>query len=606
MKIINVCLIILLLSCWNARGQDHLIQHIWGRTLLSLNGKWNYIVDPYESGFYNYRREPFDQSPAKKGGFYEDRTPAAKNDLVEYDFDRSPTLQVPADWNSQYNELKLYEGTVWYRKKFDMQPKSGRRYVLYFGAVNYEAQVYLNGTKLGIHEGGFTPFQFEITGLLKNGENIITVKADNTRKKDGIPSVNTDWWNYGGITRDVWITELPETYINDYHIQVTRSEPGLIKGYVYLNGKSAGKQVHISIPEARKQETVTTDASGKAVFEMPAADLIAWTPEQPKLYKVIINSGEDTVSDRIGFRTMGVKGQDILLNGKPVFWRGISLHDENPLIPGRLRSAEDMRMLLQMAKELHCNFVRLAHYPHNEEMLRLADEMGLMVWAEIPVYWAVSWEHEATWQNAAQQLTELIERDKNRASVVVWSVGNETPLGAARFQFMSRLVQKARSLDSSRLISAALEVRREGKRILVDDSLAEKLDIVSINEYGGWYWGKPEELSSYQFEIKYHKPVVISEFGADALAGYHSTTADRWSEEYQESVYRQQLRWLPALPGLRGIIPWVLMDYRSPRRLHPVYQNFWNRKGLINETGQKKKAFTVVQQFYKEMDKKYQ
>jgi len=459
-----------------------------------------------------------------------------------------------------------------------------------------------------MHRGGFTPIQYEVTGKLDpSGDNFVVVKADNTRHADAVPTINTDWWNYGGITRDVFIAEAPGTFIKDYEVQLAKNEPGTLAGYVQLNGGGrAGQTVTLSIAEAGIRQTLKTDTAGRATFRFPARKLSLWSPQSPRRYAVSLSSGNDVVQDKIGFRTIQTRGQDILLNGKSTFLRGISIHDENPLIPGRARGEGDLRMLLTWAKELGCNYVRLAHYPHNEIMLRLADEMGLLVWAEVPVYWTIAWENPATYQNAENQLSDLISMGKNRASIVVWSVGNETPLSEPRLKFMTSLIKKARSLDDTRLIAAALELHREGTTVHVDDPLGEYLDLTSFNEYAGWYWGGiPDEITKYHFEIKYNKPVVISEFGGDALAGYHGDANTRWSEEYQEALYVNQLKMLSAIQGLRGMTPWILADFRATRRQHPVYQNGFNRKGLISSTGQKKKAFYVLQAYYRQQAAKY-
>lgn len=583
-------------------GDTSVIQNLLSRREVDLDGRWNYIIDPYQTGFYDYRRKPYDESASGKGGFYDDKKPADKGELVEYDFDHSPTLKVPADWNSQDDRLLFYEGAVWYRRKFTIAPQAGKRYFLCFGAANYEAHVYLNGKRLGMHKGGFTPFQFEVTDRLAAGENTVIVMVDNTRHQDEIPTVSTDWWNYGGITRDVWIASAPLTFIRDYQLQLAKNDPGMISGYVEVAGAQGAQAVSIEIPEAGVHATVTTDGSGRATVSLPVKKLEYWTPEDPRLYTVILRSGADRIEDKIGFRTIAVRGTDILLNGKPVFLRGISIHDEDPLIPGRNRGEGDLRMLLTWAKQLHCNYVRLAHYPHNEVMLRLADELGLMVWAEVPVYWTISWENPDTYANAQRQLTDMIDRDRNRASVIIWSIGNETPLSEPRLSFMSRLAARAHALDDTRLVSAALEVHRRGNEVIVDDPLGEKLDLVSFNEYAGWYWGdKPADLVNYRFTIKYNRPVVITEFGGDALGGYHADSLTRWSEEYQASLYRAQLEMLQRIPALRGMTPWILCDFRSPRRQNPVYQDFWNRKGLISETGQKKMAFNVLKAFYEKV-----
>lgn len=587
-------------------AQKNLIQNIQSRNLLSLNGKWNYIVDPYENGFYDYRHEPFDQSASKTGGFFDDRLPKDKSELLEYDFDHSPAMNVPGDWNSQSEKLELYEGSVWLRRKFEVQPVANQRYYLYFGAVNYEAHVYLNGKKLGIHKGGFTPFQFDVTDKLKPGTNSVVLKVDNTRKQDEIPTINTDWWNYGGITRDVFLAALPKTFVADYKIQLPKEKSNFITGFVQLSDSTANQKVTVSIPELKINSVVTTDQFGRAEVKLAYKNITLWSPENPKLYQVTLSTPNEKINDKIGFRRIEVVGSNVLLNGKSIFLRGISIHDENPLLAGRLRGEGDMRMLLQWAKELNCNYVRLAHYPHNEEMVRLADEMGLLVWAEVPVYWTISWTNPATYANAKQQLTDLIVRDKNRASVIVWSIGNETPLSEPRHQFMGNLATVARTLDDTRLVAAALEVHREGNTIILNDPLGEKIDLVSFNEYAGWYWGgTPKEITRYSFNIKYNKPVVITEFGGDALAGFHADEDTRWSEEYQQALYRNQITLLGKIDNLRGMTPWILTDFRSPRRQHPIYQNFWNRKGLMSETGKKKLAFFTLKDFYNQMQVKY-
>jgi beta-glucuronidase len=553
-------------------------------------------------GYLDYRQEPFDESPSGKGGFYENLNDDKAQGRIEYNFDLSPTLAVPGDWNSQEENLELYEGTLWYKRDFTISPEMNNRYFVHFGAVNYEAHVYLNGEKLGVHKGGFTPFQFEVTGNLKDGENFLVVMVNNTRKQDEVPTVNTDWWNYGGITRDVNLIITPKTFISDYKVQLADNKMDLINGYVQLNGASGKGNVQVEIPELRITESFNTDASGKVDFEIPVSNVNYWSPDEPVLYQVDISSGNESVRDEIGFRTIETQGKNILLNDKSIFLKGISIHDENPLVEGRLRTEGDMRMMLEWARELGCNFVRLAHYTHNEKMIRLADEMGIMVWAEIPVYWTISWENDATYKNAENQLLAAIKRDKNRASVIIWSVGNETPVTEARNKFMGNLVYKVRSLDNTRLVAAALEVEREGYTVTVDDPLGAKLDLASFNEYGGWYWDKPGELSKYTFDIHFDKPVVITEFGGGALAGFHGDKNTMWSEEHQEFIYEEQLKMLNKIDGLRGMTPWILVDFKSPRRQHPVYQNFWNRKGLISETGEKKKAYFVLQDYYESLD----
>ena len=589
-----------------------LIQNAMGRNTVSLNGKWNYIIDPYETGYYDYRYMAFDEMPNPgNGAFFLDKKSTDKTELIEYSFDASPTLWVPGDWNSQDDKLLYYEGTIWYRRLFDYKKSgSNNRVFVHFGAANYESDIYLNGKKLGKHIGGFTPFNYEITDLLKNEGNSLVVKVDNKRKREAVPTLNTDWWNYGGITRDVTLVEVPQTFILDYSVQLKKGTTNNeIIGFVQLSRSATQQPVKISIPELKVSTDIMTDASGKATFSIKQKKLERWSPENPKLYQVVISSNDDKVTDKIGFRTIETRGSDILLNGKSVFLRGICIHEENALRGGRAYSAQDAQMLLSTAKELNCNYVRLAHYPHNEYMIRLADEMGILVWEEDPVYWTIQWDNPSTFENARQQLTDVISRDKNRASVIIWSMANETPVSDARTEFLKKLAAHARVLDDTRLISAALEVHRNpsnpNERI-VEDPFAEYVDIVNFNQYVGWYDGLPEKCDNINWTIKYNKPVMISEFGGSALQGKHGDALTRFTEEYQEDLYARTVKMLSKIPQFRGVSPWILYDFRSPKRVLPNVQDGWNRKGLVGQNGTKKKAFFVLKNFYNEMEIKYQ
>jgi beta-glucuronidase len=585
-------------------SQESLIINVINRSTFSLNGKWNYIVDPYENGYYNYRYQPFEnfENPGK-GAYFTNAKPENKSDLVEYDFDKSAQINVPGDWNSQKENLFYYEGTVWYKKSFDYQKQnSSNRVFVYFGAVNYQADVYLNGKKLGRHIGGFTPFNFEITSQIKDKDNFLIVKVDNKRKKEGVPTLNTDWWNYGGITRDVQIIETPKNFIQDYFIQLDHNNSKVIKGFIKLNGEDiSNKEISISLPELGLDTKVATDERGYAEFTITSENISYWSPENPKLYDVSFKTNEDEIHDAIGFRTIKTEGSSILLNNNKIFLRGISIHEENPIRGGRAYSKEDAEQLLTWAKELGCNFVRLAHYPHNENMARLADQMGILVWEEIPVYWTVDWENKETYANAENQLSEVITRDKNRASVIIWSMANETPNSELRLAFLNKLANTARKLDSTRLISAALEVSNFSDNPFIktiNDPFADKVDVLSFNEYIGWYDGLPDKCSKIEWKINQNKPVIISEFGADAKYGFHADSLTRFSEEYQKNVYIETLKMLGKIQQLQGMTPWILVDFRSPRRPLPNIQDGWNRKGLIDSQGNKKEAFYILQKYY--------
>jgi len=589
-----------LLSGRGAAQVAPLIANINARQVTSLDGQWQAIVDPYDVGALDYRAQPLKNNHA----FYKNYKPQSESELVEYDFDTSGQLQVPGDWNTQRESLLFYEGSVWYKRSFDYAKSPKSRLFLHFGACNYLAAVYLNGQELGQHEGGFTPFDFEITDRVRAHGNFLVLRINNNRAKDQVPTVNTDWWNYGGITRPVTLLEVPETFVQDYFVQLEKGSTRQIKGWVQLNGPQPQQNVTIRIPEVGLTKTFQTDSKGRGEFSF-SAGLTLWSPENPKLYAVEIASQTDKVIERIGFRSIEVRGTDILLNGKPVFLRGISIHEEAPLRPGRAWSDDDARTLLSWAKELGCNFVRLAHYPHNESMLRMADQMGVLVWGEVPVYWTIQWENPQTLHNAENQLNEMIARDHNRAALIIYSVANETPISDARNRFLRQLIQNAHSADSTRLVSAALQAREvvEETRITIhlDDPIASDLDVLGNNEYIGWYVRRPGEADSIDWVSAYDKPLIMSEFGGDALFGNHGAPSTRWTEEYQESLYEHQIVMLKRIPFLRGMTPWILKDFRSPRRTLPRIEDYFNRKGLVSNHGEKKKAFFVLQKFYREL-----
>ena len=575
-----------------------LIQNVNAYESVSLNGDWNYIVDVQEEGYYDYRRNP------TPWGFFRNAKPQKPEDLIEYDFDKAPTMKIPSDWNTQDEQLFFYEGTVWFKKSFQAKPMSDSRTLLYFGAVNYDCHVWVNGKKAGHHVGGFTPFNFDISNLLNDGENVVIVKVDNKRHAEDVPTQIYDWWNYGGITRDVKLVKVPTTYLEDYNLQLKKAaDKAKVREIAFsakLNAKQAGHKVCVFIPELKLEQQLTTDSEGKvsATLKVAAKKLQLWNPENPKLYQVRISLDTKTIKDEIGFRTIETRDKQILLNGKPIFLKGISIHEEKTNGGGRANSIEDARTLLGMAKELGCNYVRLAHYPHNENMVREAERQGILVWSEIPCYWTIDWTNPKTFENAQQQLTDMIARDHNRANVIIWSIANETPHSAQRDDFLSRLAKHARSLDDTRLISMAMEVTEASNYVnRLHDNMNKYVDVVSFNQYIGWY-RDVNDAPKMKWEIPYNKPVIVSEFGGGAKYGYHGDKNQRWTEEFQENLYIENTAMLDKIDGLAGTTPWILKDFRSPRRVLPDVQDYYNRKGLFSDKGEKKKAFYVLKKWY--------
>jgi len=606
------------------RAPDPLLAHVRGREPRSLAGTWQAVIDPYGRA-------------AIAGVAPRDVRPQTPSDLGEFSFEGGLTLEVPGDWNSQDPRLVFYRGSVWYKTTFEHVPASGRRHFLWFGAANYRASVYLNGRLLGEHLGGFTPFNFEVSEGLRAGENLLVVRVDNDRTPEDVPTPVTDWQNFGGLTRDVLLVSVPGVFLRTWSVGLAFDGAEGVEVVAQLSGANGGELVRVAIPELGAEGMAPADAEGVARVRLDAAPE-RWSPENPRLYRVEIAAGDDRVEEEIGFRTLEVLGDEILLNGESIFLRGISLHEE---APGgrRAHSVEDARTLLGWARDLECNFVRLAHYPHNDHMAREADRLGLLVWAEIPVYWDVAFESEHTLELARTQLSELIERDRNRASVVVWSIGNETPMTEARLRFMIALVDHVRALDDTRLVSAALLTGAEALTPFVTraylpalfglvrdewvfpihDPLAERVDLAAVNEYFGWYYSGAigtlgpfsshhtrrvmlDNMERIRFELPAGKPLVVSELGAGAVAGRHAPEEELavYSEEYQALVYRRQLAMLERQPSLRGISPWVLKDFRSPMRMYQGVQDYWNRKGLVADDGTRKQAFGVLRDYYRQ------
>lgn len=629
------------------------------RKAQSLNGDWSVIVDPMDVG-----------APGSIfGGFVKNKTVKTGMELIEYDFEAADTLRVPGDWNSQEERLFFYQGIVWYSRTFEVSPTKGTRQHLWFGGANFDAQIFLNGEPVGRHQGGYVSFSYDVTERLNDGENRLMVRVDNRLSDQTVPTKRTDWWPYGGLTRDVMLVETPRAYIENAKLVLVDREARQIRAEVQTVKARKGTPVTVSFQELAAVFEGEVDARGRAVLEF-SVPVELWSPDSPKLYDVEITLGQgakaDQVQDRIGFRTIETQGRQILLNGEAITLRGISTHEEPIGEAGVAYSAEHAQRLLAEVKALNANFVRAAHYPYSRHMAHAADEMGVMMWAEIPVYWNIDWENTDTLESAQNMLSRLIHRDWNRASVIIWSVANETPYSEPRMAFLETLIDKARAWDDSRLVSAALlgggredfetvmthlAVRglakgglskrdwavmnaiklraglkapkaSDGLTVTVKDPLAKLVDIIAYNEYFGWYYSvffsdatgigedvlRPLMLDlmlDMRLESEVEKPIHVSEFGAGAKYGTRHTgegTPHIWSEDYQAEVYKAQLEMLANSPQVQGLTPWVLKDFRAMLRPLAGVQDYYNRKGLLDPEGQRKLAFDVLREHYEELE----
>lgn len=558
-----------------------------GRKKESLNGQWHYAVDQYDTCL---RQKWFKEWNRDAKGF---TLP------VDYSFDEWPFMYLPCCWNTTAPEYLLYEGPMVFTRKFEyVSGINSERVFLKIGAANYICRVFVNGNYAGMHRGGSTPAYFEIGEYLKRDNRVLLV-VDSTRRSTQVPTENTDWFNYGGVYRDIEIIRTPETYIKSFRLElIPDGTYSRMKAAVSLSDKVKAR-AEISVPELGICETIDVQNGVGEVIINAAPEL--WSPENPKLYEVHLSCLQDRVSDKVGLREVRVKGREITLNGKPIFLRGISAHEES-VKGGKALTDEERIENILLAKELGCNFMRVAHYPHSERMAMLADELGILLWEEVPVYWAIRFEREATYQDAENQLSEMILRDYNRASVIIWSVGNENLDSDARLKFMGGLADKAHELDKTRLVSAACLVNGEHNRI--EDRLAAYLDVIGLNEYCGWYTPDFAALPALLENSNPDKPVIVSEFGADALAGHHGTVSDKGTEECQADVYEKQVEALGKIPYIKGMTPWILYDFRCPRRTNSI-QKYYNTKGLTTtDKTYKKPAFYVLQKFYRELAEK--
>lgn len=615
------------------------------RQVTSLNGTWNFIVDPMgigaPGGFF--------------GGWASTRVPVDEWQLLEYSYPGARQIRVPGDFNTQFDDLLFYRDGVWYQRDVDVEMTEGSRYHLWFGGANYTTTVFLNGEPVAKQVGGYVPFSVDVTEHLKSGRNDLVVNVNNRLDANSVPTQRTDWWPYGGLIRDAMLVETPAGFITNARVTLDAGRES-IHVAVYTDGVEAGEVVSVAIPELDVDVKGTVNDEGSAEWDIEVTPEL-WTPESPRLYDVVYSAGTDMVSERVGFRTIETRGHTLLLNGEPVRFKGISTHEEPIGRDGAAYSRADMEILFAEAKALGANFVRAAHYPYSRHAAQVADEMGLFLWGEVPIYWNIAWQNPETKAIARDQVKRLVTRDWSRASVVIWSVANETPYSEPRMRFLEQLIDDVRAMDDSRLVSAALlgDTRRElkdvathlaaygvnnpevsederaifaavlaqagddapeagsGFDLIIDDPLGELVDVVSYNEYFGWYYARAiapalgvseKTVRKLMFQFMHHitisaafdKPMHISEFGAGAKAGKRGEGV--WTEDYQANVYRAQTTMLANSPQVQGMTPWILKDFRAMLRTLGDIQDYRNRKGLVDENGRRKQAFYVLRDFY--------
>ncbi|KAK7236842.1 beta-glucuronidase [Aureococcus anophagefferens] len=542
-------------------------------------------------------------------------------------FEAEKKVAVPCSYNDLYAEegFRMWSGGVWYSRTF-VVPRAlrGERLVLRFGSVAYSAEVYVNGLRAGAHAGGHTPFEFDVTHLVGGGDNLLCVRGENALSAETVPmgglnnapengqfagqypDVPFDFFPYGGIQRNVCLyTTSPDGWISDIRVVTTiDGATGRVSIEGAVDGAGGiGDTIHITVDGATTAAILDpADAGNSRRFnvDLVIEDCKFWGVGAPNLYVATIalvdgaGAVVDEYAQRFGVRTIAVAGDRLLLNGAPVYLQGFGRHEDFPIVGKGLCHGVNVRDH-ELLKWINANSYRTTHYPYSEELVALADEQGILLIAEAP---AVSINFDfvtpKTLENHRAALRELIERDRNAPSVIMWSVANEATTNRPEARpYFSELAADARSLDGTRpvtMVTCKVE----------DDAVVDLFDVVGVNFYPGWYhlpgvgarapWAAQRDnmrdaLSA--LHAKCGKPIFVSEFGADALAGMHALPAEQWSEEYQADLIMELISVFRELDFVVGEHVWNFADFRTAQNFPRVGGN---KKGVFTRDRQPKMA----------------
>ncbi len=524
-------------------------------------------------------------------------------------------IAVPSSWQTMKG-LERFEGVCWYftqikKGMLERALTTTDQLALRFNGVNYLCRVWLNGVEVGTHEGGFTPFSFHlsravITQILEagGGDAILTIRADSTRRHDQLPEFSSDWFQWGGIYRDVSIVVQPESHVDRCLISpaltftpagildaavirlTIRASAGLI--FSWRVEDPEGRQVVTgegTIPKDDGTNTGQNSVVRRFTVAIPEARL--WSPETPALYTLdlVDDKGGLLYTSRFGLREVKARGTDILLNGKRVLLKGSSLHEEKYPLGREYPKAERLADVAAM-KALGFNFLRTAHYSHDESLVEAADELGMLVGEEIPVYWNVDFRNPKVQRLAARMMCDLVYRDFNHPSVIWWSAGNEVPVSRRDCsQFMVTIMRLAKQLDPTRFSVFVTKA-------FIYDPARKQSDLLLLNSYFGWYY-LSEKMFGSVCDVVHgtapRKPFLMSEFGANAMRGFgRREPLDVKSTEWkQASIVSHAIKGFNARPFMCGWAIWIYRDFKSHMRLGN-YEQGYNRKGLVDEHGRKK------------------
>ncbi|MDD9271368.1 glycoside hydrolase family 2 protein [Paenibacillus sp. GCM10023248] len=560
------------------------VQHI-ARQTRSLDGVWDFVTDPGNAGI---SEEWFINFPSD-----------------------SRKLVVPSCWN---NELGLFEyiGAAWYRTFFDITEESNIR--LIFEGILHHADVYVDGKHLAYHFGGYTQFSALIPHLAP-GRHELIVRVDSTLDWQTLPTDVADWYSYGGIMRSVELQELPDVYIDslkiDYQLQGSDADISLQLQLNSLSGEDRELTITAStegLDFPASTAHVPAGQSVKLTLRGSLANVRKWDVGRPELYTFSVQAGEDDLIDRTGFRTVEVRGGQILLNGKELYLQGVNRHEEHPewgfAFPPKLMLKD-----LSILQDLGCNIVRGSHYPQSQFWVDLLDEHGMLLWSEIPMWGCfMSLETLASplfAERGIQMLDEMITRDYHHPSIIFWGAHNEIDTRSTEaLELTKKFVGKIRSMDASRLVTYATMHPEE-------DIVLSYFDVIGINKYYGWYQGHVsgfrDMLQNYYANAEAQgaagKPLIMSEFGAAGIFGDAGWEPRLFSEDYQADVLQQALAIFREDPRIVGTLIWhfadIRVDVRSDRPYFRDRARSFNNKGLLNEYRKPKLAYRLVKEIYR-------
>lgn len=571
----------------------------WFRPRISLEGFWRFKIDKDLAGEEEKWFEGFES-----------------RDLI----------YVPSSWNEQNPEWDQFTGVAWYQRDFHVRRElEGKLAWIILEGAGYRTKIWVNGNFVGEHEGAFTSFRCAVKGLKFGGLNRMVVRIDNSPSIRNLPPATDlnvtafDFFHYGGIHRPIYLEFTDKCYIRD--LTIYAGGDGSLKALI---DSVCEEPVSLKIALASKdltsimhEETVSDVRAGRYVYERKFKDVKPWSPEEPNLYNLIVelhSGGElrDSVYERIGFRSIKVMEGKIYINDKPVFLRGFGRHEDYPVFGRNLPGPVLVRDFYLM-KKVGANSFRTSHYPYSNAHLDMADEFGFLVILEPPLCYsgmeriadkeciAKLFSDGEYLAKAKKMIAEMVKEHKNRPSVIAYSVMNEPQSDVREVaEAIKELSAYLKRLDPSRPTTFASSKS-------IKDLALKHVDVISLNFYRGWYseWGDVDEgvnamLADLEEIHKRHpdKPIIITEFGADAILGLHSEPPQMWSEEYQAEFIGKYVEALLRKDYVVGLHVWNFADFRTPQT---PWRTILNRKGVFTRDRQPKLSVRVLSSLFSKL-----